>query len=156
MASQDSVDEPEGLSRHRDATPQPDAGGQDAMSVTDDAIAKIRDLISSGRLQPGDRVPPEHEPAELLGISRSSTAGSCHSAEPGQGALRAPGEGTYVSSLEPRLLLSGMSFAIELMQEQGWVRFPRCAGCWSPLPLPWQRSAFRTPRWSPCVRAWWE
>lgn len=89
------------------------------MSVTDEAIAKIRDLITSGRLQPGDRVPPEHEFAVILGISRSSLREAVKALSQARVLYVRRGDGTYVSSLEPRLLLSGMGFAIELMQEQG-------------------------------------
>ena len=37
------------------------------MAVTDEAIARIRDLIKSGGLRPGDRLPPEKELSESLG-----------------------------------------------------------------------------------------
>lgn len=89
------------------------------MSVTDEAIAKIRDLITSGRLNPGDQIPPEQELAALLGISRSSLREAVKALSQAQVLHVRRGDGTYVSSLEPRLLLSGMGFAIELMQEQG-------------------------------------
>lgn len=89
------------------------------MSVTDEAIAKIRDLITSGQLNPGDQIPPEQELAALLGISRSSLREAVKALSQAQVLHVRRGDGTYVSSLEPRLLLSGMAFAIELMQEQG-------------------------------------
>lgn len=89
------------------------------MSVTDDAIAMIRELITSGRLQPGDLIPPEQELAALLGISRSSLREAVKALSQAKVLHVRRGDGTYVSSLEPRLLLSGMAFAIELMQEQG-------------------------------------
>lgn len=88
------------------------------MSVTDDAIAKISDLITSGRLNPGDRVPPEQELATLLGISRSSLREAVKALSQARVLDVRRGDGTYVSSLEPRLLLSGMNFAIELMQDK--------------------------------------
>lgn len=89
------------------------------MSVTDEAIAKIRDLITSGQLNPGDQIPPEQELAALLSISRSSLREAVKALSQAQVLHVRRGDGTYVSSLEPRLLLSGMAFAIELMQEQG-------------------------------------
>lgn len=89
------------------------------MSVTDEAIEKIRDLITSGRLNPGDQIPPEHELAALLGISRSSLREAVKALSQAKVLIVRRGDGTYVSSLEPRLLLSGMGFAIELMQERG-------------------------------------
>jgi GntR family transcriptional repressor for pyruvate dehydrogenase complex len=39
------------------------------MSVTDSTIVKIRDLIMSGQINPGDRLPPEQELALSMGIS---------------------------------------------------------------------------------------
>lgn len=89
------------------------------MSVTDEAIAKIRDLITTGQLKPGDQIPPEQDLALLLGISRSSLREAVKALSQAQVLHVRRGDGTYVSSLEPRLLLSGMGFAIELMQEQG-------------------------------------
>ncbi len=87
------------------------------MSVTDDAIAKISDLITSGRINPGDRIPPEQELASLLGISRSSLREAVKALSQAKVLYVRRGDGTYVSSLEPRLLLSGMGFAVDLMQD---------------------------------------
>ena len=42
------------------------------MSVTTNAIDSIRAMIRSGELSPGERLPPEHELAERLGVSRGS------------------------------------------------------------------------------------
>ena len=88
------------------------------MSVTDEAIAKIRDLITGGRLNPGDRVPPEQELAALLGISRSSLREAVKALSQAKVLYVRRGDGTYVSSLEPRLLLSGLGFAVDLMQDK--------------------------------------
>ena len=40
--------------------------------VSDEIVNQIKDLISQGRLKPGDRLPPERELVELLGVSRPS------------------------------------------------------------------------------------
>ena len=42
------------------------------MAVTDDAITAIREMIISGELNPGDRLPPETQLSERLGLSRNS------------------------------------------------------------------------------------
>lgn len=42
------------------------------LSLTDDAITRIRGLIQSGELVPGSRLPPENQLAAELGISRNS------------------------------------------------------------------------------------
>jgi hypothetical protein len=88
------------------------------MSVTDEAILKIRDLIASGRINPGDRLPPEQELATSLGISRSSLRETVKALSQAKVLDVRRGDGTYVTSLEPRLLLSGLSFAIDLMGDR--------------------------------------
>ena len=42
------------------------------MSVTTQAIESIRAMIVDGALEPGDRLPPEQELADQLGLSRGS------------------------------------------------------------------------------------
>ena len=42
------------------------------MAVTDEAIEKIKAMITSGALRAGDRLPPEAELAAQLGLSRNS------------------------------------------------------------------------------------
>ena len=90
----------------------------DGMSVTDQAIIKIRDLISSGRINPGDRLPPEQELATSLGISRSSLREAVKALSQAKVLDVRRGDGTYVTSLEPQLLLSGLSFVIDLMEDK--------------------------------------
>jgi GntR family transcriptional regulator, transcriptional repressor for pyruvate dehydrogenase complex len=40
--------------------------------VYEEVVSQIRELISSGSLRPGDRLPSERELAEKLGVSRES------------------------------------------------------------------------------------
>lgn len=88
------------------------------MSVTDAAIEKIRDLIIRGELGPGDRLPPEQDLASLLGISRSSLREAVRALSQAKVLDVRRGDGTYVTSLSPELLLSGLSFAVDLVQDQ--------------------------------------
>ena len=92
-----------------------------SVSVADAAIGKIRDLIVSGRINPGDRLPPEQELATMLGISRSSLREAVRALSQAKVLDVRRGDGTYVTSLEPRLLLSGMSFVIDLMEDKTLV-----------------------------------
>jgi DNA-binding FadR family transcriptional regulator len=85
------------------------------MALTDQAITKIKDLIVAGEFAPGARLPKEKELAERLGLSRNSLREAVRALtlvgvlEPRQG------DGTYVTSLEPELLLAGTSFVSDLL-----------------------------------------
>jgi GntR family transcriptional repressor for pyruvate dehydrogenase complex len=89
------------------------------VSVTSKAIESIRAMISSGDLSPGERLPPEHELAERLGVSRGSLREAVRALKQINVLDVRRGDGTYVTSLAPSELLSGMVFAIELLQSQG-------------------------------------
>lgn len=88
-----------------------------AAPLTEAAIERVRSLIISGRLVPGERLPAEAELAVELGVSRSSLR------EAVRGLVTAGvldvrrGDGTYVTSLTPHLLLTGIGAAVELMQD---------------------------------------
>ena len=84
------------------------------MAVTDEAIVKIKDMIITGELNPGDRLPPEKELSERLGLSRSSMREAVKALEVIRVLDVRRGDGTYVTSLEPRLLLEAMSFVVDL------------------------------------------
>jgi len=87
------------------------------MAVKDDAVARIRELIISGVLQPGDQLPQESALADDLGISRNSMREAVRVLEQMRVLNVRHGSGTYVSSLEPALLLEGISFAVEMMRD---------------------------------------
>ena len=84
------------------------------MAVTDEAILKIKEMILTGELGPGDRLPPEKELSERLGLSRSSMREAVKALEVIRVLDVRRGDGTYVTSLEPRLLLEAMSFVVDL------------------------------------------
>jgi GntR family transcriptional repressor for pyruvate dehydrogenase complex len=87
------------------------------MAVTDEAILKIKSMILEGRLRPGDRLPPEKELSESLGLSRSSLREAVKALEIIRVLDVRRGDGTYVTSLEPRLLLEAMSFVVDLHED---------------------------------------
>jgi GntR family transcriptional repressor for pyruvate dehydrogenase complex len=87
------------------------------LSVTDRAIASLQELIRSGALPPGSRLPPENELAAQLGIGRSSIREAVKALELIRVLDIRHGDGTYVTSLEPHLLLEGVGFAVELVQD---------------------------------------
>ncbi len=87
------------------------------MAVTDEAILKIKEMLLSGELGPGDRLPPEKELSEKLGLSRSSLREAVKALELIRVLDVRRGDGTYVTSLEPRLLLEAMSFVVALHED---------------------------------------
>ncbi|MCE6998557.1 FadR family transcriptional regulator [Saccharothrix sp. S26] len=87
------------------------------MALTDEAIAKIRSMIQSGELPPGTRLPPEPQLAVEMGLSRSGVREAVKVLESARVLDVRRGDGTYVTSLAPRLLLEGVGVAVELLQD---------------------------------------
>jgi GntR family transcriptional repressor for pyruvate dehydrogenase complex len=85
--------------------------------VTDRAIARIQELILAGELKPGARLPPENELAAQLGVGRSSIREAVKALALIRVVDVRQGDGTYVTSLEPHLLLEGVGFAVDLVQD---------------------------------------
>jgi len=95
------------------------------MALTDEAILRIKEMIVSGELRPGDRLPREADLAETLGLSRNSL----------REAVRAlalinildvrQGDGTYVTSLDPELLLDAMTFVVDFHRDDSVLEFLR-------------------------------
>jgi GntR family transcriptional repressor for pyruvate dehydrogenase complex len=87
------------------------------VAVTDEAILEIKAMIRSGELRPGDRLPPEKELSEALGLSRSSLREAVKALEIIRVLDVRRGDGTYVTSLTPDVLLDAMSFVVDLHQD---------------------------------------
>src|SRR5262249_40136308 len=90
-------------------------GGQ--LAVTDEAIDKIKEMIVSGELGPGDRLPKEVDLADRLGLSRNSLREAVKALSLIHVLDVRQGDGTYVTSLEPRLLLDAISFVVEVHRD---------------------------------------
>jgi GntR family transcriptional repressor for pyruvate dehydrogenase complex len=88
------------------------------MAVTDEAILKIKDMLLAGELRPGDRLPPEKELSERLGLSRNSLREAVKALSLIRVLDVRRGDGTFVTSLEPHLLLEAMAFVVELHQDR--------------------------------------
>jgi GntR family transcriptional repressor for pyruvate dehydrogenase complex len=86
------------------------------MSLTDKAIARIRELIQSGELAPGAKLLPEQRLASELGLSRNLTREAVKALVVARVLEIRRGDGTYVTSLEPGLLLEGLGSAVELLR----------------------------------------
>jgi GntR family transcriptional repressor for pyruvate dehydrogenase complex len=88
-----------------------------AAPATEAAIKAIRDLIITGELPPGSRLPAENVLAANLGLSRNTLREAVRALVTARVLDVRRGDGTYVTSLEPHLLLEGIGFAVELMQQ---------------------------------------
>jgi GntR family transcriptional regulator, transcriptional repressor for pyruvate dehydrogenase complex len=87
------------------------------VAVTDEAILRIKEMIVAGQLRPGDRLPPEKELSEELGLSRNSLREAVKALELIRVLDVRRGDGTYVTSLSPSLLLDAMSFIVDVHQD---------------------------------------
>ena len=86
------------------------------MALTDEAITKLRNMIQTGELPPGSRLPSENQLAMQLGLSRSGIREAVKVLESARVLDVRRGDGTFVTSLAPKLLLEGVGFAVELLQ----------------------------------------
>ncbi|MFC4533152.1 FadR/GntR family transcriptional regulator [Sphaerisporangium dianthi] len=86
------------------------------MSLTEQAIEHIRQLIKEGTLSPGARLPPEQELAVELGLSRNLLREAVRSLVTTRVLEVRRGDGTFVTSLKPELLLEGVGLAVEMMR----------------------------------------
>ncbi|HEV2633608.1 MAG TPA: FCD domain-containing protein [Actinocrinis sp.] len=86
------------------------------MSLTEEAISRIKAMIVEGTLQPGVRLPKEDDLARELGLSRNSLREAVRALTAMNILVVKQGDGTYVSSLEPHLLMETLSFASDISQ----------------------------------------
>jgi DNA-binding FadR family transcriptional regulator len=93
------------------------------MAVTDEAIEKIKGMIVSGALRPGDRLPRESELAIRLGLSRNSLREAVRALSLIRVLDVRQGDGTYVTSLDPQLLLEAMSFVVDFHRDDTVLEF---------------------------------
>lgn len=84
------------------------------MNKTDQAIAELLDMIRSGQVSGGDRLPTEAELVERIGVSRSAVREAVQSLS-FAGVLRVQqGGGTFVTDLAPEQLLRSTGLVLEL------------------------------------------
>lgn len=95
-------------------------GGGEGMdrriSQTDVVVQGITQMIQTGELLPGGRLPTENDLAAKLGVSRGSLREAVRALSI-MGVLETrQGAGTFVTALDASLLLSPMSFVVDLQQ----------------------------------------
>jgi DNA-binding FadR family transcriptional regulator len=93
------------------------------MALADEAIGKIKEMIVSGALRPGDRLPKEADLAERLGLSRNSLREAVKALSMIRVLDVRQGDGTYVTSLEPHLLLDLLGFVVDFHTDDAVMQF---------------------------------
>jgi GntR family transcriptional repressor for pyruvate dehydrogenase complex len=93
------------------------------VAVTDSAIDRIKEMIVSGELRPGDRLPKEADLADRLGLSRNSLREAVKALSVIHVLDVRQGDGTYVTSLEPRLLLDALTFVVDFHRDDTVLEF---------------------------------
>jgi len=93
------------------------------VALTDEAIEKIKSMIVSGTLRAGDRLPREADLAADLGLSRSSLREAVKALSLMNILDVRRGDGTYVTSLQPPLLLEALSFIVDFHRDGTVLEF---------------------------------
>src|SRR6478752_5222731 len=93
------------------------------MAVTDEALERIKGMLVSGALAPGDRLPKESELAAELGLSRNSLREAVRALSLIRILDVRQGDGTYVTSLDPQLLLEALSFVVDFHRDDTVLEF---------------------------------
>ncbi len=93
------------------------------MAVTDEAIEKIKEMIVSGALRPGQRLPKEADLATDLGLSRNSLREAVKALSLMNILDVRQGDGTYVTSLESPLLLEALNFIVDFHRDDQVLEF---------------------------------
>ncbi|MES9995687.1 FCD domain-containing protein [Desulfovibrio aminophilus] len=68
--------------------------------LSEQILGQFRELLESGRVGPGDRLPPERELARIFGVSRNSVREAIRALEEQGWVVSRRGDGTYVSDPE--------------------------------------------------------
>ena len=95
------------------------------MVLADEAILRIKEMIVTGRLAPGARLPREADLASQLGLSRNSLREAVRALSMINILDVKQGDGTYVTSLEPQVLLDTLTFVVDFHRDDSVLEFLR-------------------------------
>lgn len=92
------------------------AGKSSRQALAQQIVGRLLEMVRQRHLGPGDQLPPERELAATMQVSRSSLREALRAlAVMGVLEMR-HGAGTYVSSLEPEVLVRQLGFALSLSE----------------------------------------
>ncbi|MEZ0491337.1 FadR/GntR family transcriptional regulator [Kineococcus sp. TBRC 1896] len=97
-----------------------------AAPLTEAAIERVRELIVRGDLGPGQRLPAESALSEQLGVSRSGLREAVRALVTAGVLEVRRGDGTYVTSLTPDRLFTGLADAVDLMADEHLLAVVEC------------------------------
>src|SRR5213595_2104257 len=81
-------------------------------TTAEEVVVRLRDMIHSGELSPGDRLPPERDLAKLLGVSRPTLRAGIRSLST-VGILQSrQGSGTFVAEVQGSPTLDGSALRL--------------------------------------------
>ncbi|WP_417211660.1 FadR/GntR family transcriptional regulator [Antarctobacter sp.] len=87
----------------------------------DQAIELVKDLIQSGSIRAGDRLPSEGDLAAQLGVSRNSLREAMRAMQTMRILEVRQGDGTYVSDLNPANSMDVLRFAVDISDTRSVV-----------------------------------
>lgn len=93
------------------------------MGVIENTIDQIKQMLVEGHLRPGDKLPIERDLAVKLGVSRNSLREAVRALTTIKVLQTRQGDGTYVTSLAPELLLDSVSFVADLHHDGAVLQF---------------------------------
>src|SRR6201989_3713310 len=77
----------------------PQSADQGTPSLVDSAEQALHNWLAAGRYRQGDRLPPEHEVAAMLGVSRGTLRSALQRLEDSGEIVRRQGSGTFVGRM---------------------------------------------------------
>ena len=83
-------------------------------AISDQITDRVLLLIREQQLRPGDKLPPERELALLMGVSRATVREALRSLAMMNVVELRHGSGTFVTSLEPKLLVENFDLVFSL------------------------------------------
>jgi GntR family transcriptional repressor for pyruvate dehydrogenase complex len=91
-----------------------DFGTYGRENLSEKIADNILNLIRERKLLPGDKLPPERELAEQMGVSRPSVREALRALSIMKVIDHRQGSGTYITSLEPNYLIEHLDFVFAL------------------------------------------